>query len=204
MEQTETWAVVVAAGSGSRFGGPKHALLLGGVPLWSIARDRLLAGGVDGVVVVGDVEGGVPGGRRRQDSVSNGLAAVPGCAQWILVHDAARPVASADLVGRVISRLQEGDMDGVVPAVPTRDTMKQVDGDLVIATVDRAALVAVQTPQGFGAAALRRAHKLVGVDVTDDSQMIELSGGAVVIIPGEPENVKVTFPGDLARITGAL
>jgi len=180
MEQTETWAVLVAAGSGSRFGGPKHSLLLDGAPLWSIARDRLLAGGVDGVVVVGDVEGGVPGGSRRQDSVNN------------------------DLVRLVISRLQEGDVDGVVPAVPTRDTMKQVDGDLVVATVDRASLVAVQTPQGFGADALRRAHQIVRVDVTDDAQMIELSGGAVVIVPGEPENSKVTFPGDLERIAEAL
>lgn len=200
MEQTEIWAVVVAAGSGSRYGGPKHSLLLDGAPLWSIARDRLLAGGVDTVVVVGDVEGGVPGGERRQDSVSNGLEVVPDSARWILVHDAARPAASADLVGQVISRLRQGDVDAVVPAMPTRDTMKEVDGDLVIATVDRVSLVAVQTPQGFGADALRRAHRVVTVDVTDDAQMIELSGGVVAIIPGESENFKVTFRSDLERM----
>jgi 2-C-methyl-D-erythritol 4-phosphate cytidylyltransferase/2-C-methyl-D-erythritol 2,4-cyclodiphosphate synthase len=204
MEQTETWAVVVAAGSGLRYGGPKHSLLLNDEPLWSIARDRLLAGGVGNVVVVGDVPGGIPGGRRRQDSVNKGLEAVPDSARWILVHDAARPAASADLVRHVISRLQEGDVDGVIPAVPARDTMKQVEGELVVGTVDRVSLVAVQTPQGFGAKALRRAHQFVDVDVTDDAQMIELSGGKVVVIPGEPENTKVTFAGDLEGIAETL
>ncbi len=191
------WGIVVAAGAGSRFGSPKHVLELDGVALWQRARDDLLAGGVDSVVVVGDVPGGFHGGRRRQDSVAAGLAQVAADAAYVLVHDAARPLAGADVVNAVLERLGQGDVDGVVPAVPVGDTLKRVQGSSVLETVDRSDLVAVQTPQGFRADMLRRAHREVTSDVTDDAQMIEAIGGSVVTVAGSARNLKVTHPADL-------
>ncbi len=198
------WGIVVAAGEGRRFGGPKHARLLAGKPLWEWGRDALSEGGADGVVVVGDVPGGVPGGERRRDSVAAGLAAVPQAADLVVVHDAARPLASADLVRRVVARLGEGGADAVVPVLPVRDTLKEVEGGRVTRTVERAGLVAVQTPQGFVADALRRAHDAGDEEATDDAQLVERIGGAVATVPGEPSNLKVTFPDDLATLAALV
>lgn len=189
--------VVVAAGSGDRFGEPKHAITIKGVPMWELARAALVDGGVDDVVVVGDVPGGVRGGARRQDSVAAGLAAL-GDVAWVLVHDAARPLADRDLVRRVIGRLLEGDVDGVVPVVPVRDTIKRVRGSKVVETIDRSDLASVQTPQGFRGDVLRKAHRTVTDEVTDDARMVELIGGIVATVAGSPANVKVTYPADLA------
>jgi 2-C-methyl-D-erythritol 4-phosphate cytidylyltransferase len=189
--------IVVAAGRGERFGGPKHTLELGGIALWERARRALVAGGVDRVVVVGDVSGGVPGGRRRRDSVAAGLAALPDGARWVLVHDAARPLADADLVARVVERLLRGDADGVVPTVPVRDTLKLVEGERVIETIDRSPLVAVQTPQGFRMPVLRAAHAEVEGDASDDARIVEQWGGRVVAVAGDPLNLKITYPADL-------
>lgn len=208
MGTTETvrdfWGIVVAAGSGSRFGSPKHSLELAGRPFWQWGRDVLLAGGAGDVVVVGDVPGGLAGGARRRDSVGIGLAAVPGRVRFVLVHDAARPLAGAALVERVIARLRRGDVDGVVPAVPVRDTVKRTDGDRVIATVDRAGLLAIQTPQGFRRDALVAAHNALAGDTTDDAALVERTGGVVVTVPGDPTNVKVTYPGDLTVVRALL
>lgn len=191
------WAILVAAGSGSRFGAPKHAVPLAGVELWQRGRDALMAGGVDAVVVVGDVPGGVPGGARRRDSVAAGLRLVPAEVEIVLVHDAARPLASPELVRRVIDRLLESDADAVVPAVPVRDTVKLTLGDQVVRTVDRSHLVVVQTPQGFRTDVLRRAHEIEDGDATDDASMVEELGAGVVTVPGDTRNLKVTFPEDL-------
>ena len=155
------------------------------------------SGGVDEVVVVGEVPGGVAGGPRRRASVANGLEQVPPDVDFVLVHDAARPLASAELVARIIERLRVGDAAGVVPAVPVRDTIKQTAHDAVVVTVDRSALVAVQTPQGFVVSVLRRAHAAGDDDVTDDAMLLELIGEQVVTVPGEPSNLKITFPEDL-------
>ncbi len=198
------WGVVVAAGAGRRFGGPKHEVALGGQPLWARARDALLAGGASGVVLVGPMAGGIPGGARRRDSVAAALAELPAGASTVLVHDAARPLAGPDLVARVLARLGEGDVDGVVPAVPVRDTLKEVDGGRVVRTVDRARLVAVQTPQGFRLAALRAAHASVEGDAPDDAWLVEQAGGAVATVPGDPSNLKVTYPDDLALLEALL
>lgn len=197
------WGILVAAGSGSRFGGPKHTVMLAGKPLWQWARDALIEGGAQGVVVVGDVEGGIEGGPRRQDSVAEGLAHLPPEVTHVLVHDAARPLASPALVERVVSALAAG-ADAVVPAIPVRDTIKRVAEGRVVETVDRTDLVAVQTPQGFTAAALRRAHDSVAVDVTDDASMAEIAGSTVVTVPGEPGNIKVTYPEDLTHAAALL
>ena len=191
------FGVVVAAGRGDRFGGAKHDALIGGLPLWQRARDSLVAGGLDGVVVVGDVPGGIPGGARRRDSVLSGVRALPADADVVLIHDAARPLASPALVAAVRERIERGDVDAVVPGVPIRDTIKRVVGDLVEATVDRSDLMSIQTPQGFVIAALRAAHAADPSDATDDAALIERAGGRVAVIAGEPANLKITFPGDL-------
>lgn len=197
---TDTWGIVVAGGRGERFGGPKQFQLLGGEPLWEWARRALLEGGVHDVVVVGDVDGGVAPGARRRDSVAAGLARVPAGAEYVLVHDAARPLATADLVRRVIDRLRVGDVAGVIPGDPVKDATKRVEGEVVVAAVARDGLVAVQTPQGFVASMLRNAHERVGGDAADDAEMVGEIGGHVVVVPGEVTNIKVTVPADLRLV----
>jgi 2-C-methyl-D-erythritol 4-phosphate cytidylyltransferase len=195
--------IVVAAGRGTRFGGPKHIADLAGEPLWRRARDALLEGGCEYTVVVADLPGAIPGGERRRDSVAAGLRALPEETEFVLVHDAARALAGAGLVRSVIARLQEGGCDGVVPVVPARDTIKQVTGEVVTGTLDRSGLVLVQTPQGFRAAALRAAHAAGSGDAGDDAVLVERNGGRVVTVPGEVTNLKITYPDDL-RLAEAL
>lgn len=191
------WGIVVAAGIGSRFGRPKHELRLQSLPLWEWARRSLLEGGVSEVVVVGLVPGGIPGGDRRRDSVAAGLATVPESIPAVVIHDAARPLAGPDLVRRVLQRLAVGDVAGVVPGIPVRNTLKQVERDRVIATVDRDALISVQTPQGFLTAALRAAHAADDRDASDDASLLERAGASVAWVAGDPGNLKVTYPADL-------
>lgn len=197
------WGIVVAAGTGSRFGQPKHALLLQGRPLWEWARHSLLEGGVSDVVVVGSVLGGIPGGRRRRDSVAAGLGMVPESIEAVVIHDAARPLADPALVVRVLRRLAVGDVAGVVPGVPVRDTLKRVEEDRVLATIDRDDLISVQTPQAFVTAALRAAHAADDADASDDAALLERAGSSVAWVAGDPGNLKVTYPGDL-RILEAM
>ena len=206
------WTIVVAAGSGSRFGGAKQLAPLGGrrVLDWALAAAEAAG---DGVVLVvapeqqAEIEatfsctrGGpvvVTGDRSRSGSVRNGLAAVPPSADVVLVHDAARPLASPELFERVIRAVRDG-ADAVVPGVPVVDTIRHREGGVV----NRDDLVAVQTTQGFRAAALRAAH--VGApDASDDATLVEAAGGKVVVVPGEPENRKITTPVDL-RLAEAL
>jgi 2-C-methyl-D-erythritol 4-phosphate cytidylyltransferase len=158
----------------------------------------------DGVVVVvpaadAEREHGVAGGGTRSASVRNGLAAVPAEADIICVHDAARPLASAELFDSVIDAIVDG-ADGAVPGVPVSDTIKVVDRDglhvRVSATPDRDSLVAVQTPQAFRAAMLRAAHASGG-EATDDAALVELLGGRVVVVEGEASNRKITDRDDL-------
>lgn len=196
----DLWAILVAAGLGARFGGPKHEADLHGEPLWKHAEGALRAAGADEVVVVGEVPGGIAGGPRRRDSVASGLDRVPADVEFVLVHDAARPLASPDLIGRIVDRLRAGDAAGVVPAVPVRDTLKDTADDVVTGTVDRSSLVAVQTPQGFVTEALRRAHATVDDDVSDDATLLEAIGERVVTVPGDPANLKVTYPEDLVLV----
>ncbi|MGI9648518.1 MAG: IspD/TarI family cytidylyltransferase [Acidimicrobiia bacterium] len=196
----ETWGIVVAGGRGDRFGGPKQFELLGGEPLWEWARRSLIDGGVHDVVIVADFDGAAPPGDRRRDSVESGLARVPTGVDFVLVHDAARPLATPDLVRRVIARLEIGDVAGVVPATPIHDATKRVDGERVVAAVTRDDLVTVQTPQGFAAAQLREAHQRIGGDAADDAEMVAEIGGAVVTVPGEVTNLKVTVPSDLRLV----
>lgn len=192
-----TAVVVVAAGRGERFGRPKADLELAGEPLWRHAVSLFGDIGVDRVVLVGDVPGGISGGERRRDSVRAGLAAVED-ARYVLVHDVARPLATPEVVRRVLDRLRAGDVDAVVPAVAVSDTVKRTEGERVVTTIDRSNLVAVQTPQGFRMRALLAAHDSSPVtDATDDAALVEEAGGRVVVVKGDPENLKITWPGDL-------
>ena len=194
------WTIVVAAGAGTRFGGPKQFEVLGDrrVMDWSIAIAREAS---DGVVIVlppevAEKEGGVAGGATRSESVRKGLAAVPKTATIICVHDAARPFANEDDFARVIEAVVSG-ADGAVPAIPVADTIKVVDDTgQVVRTPDRGSLRAVQTPQAFRAEMLRRAHASRG-EGSDDASLVEAEGGKVVVVDGEVLNRKITTRDDL-------
>lgn len=203
------WAVIVAAGWGERFGGPKQFSDLGGARLVDHAIATASAA-CDAVVLVvpdatdwqgAEVAALVTGGASRAESVRAGLAAVPGTAEVVVVHDAARPLATADLFASVIAAVRAG-ADGAVPGLAVADTLKRVDDVRVTATVDRVGLVAVQTPQAFAAGMLRAAHA-TRADATDDATLVETIGGTVVVVPGDPRNLKVTGPADL-MIAAAL
>lgn len=201
------WVVVVAAGSGDRFGGPKQWAPLAGrrVVDWSVAAARAAPSCVGVVVVVPEadaadveVEGAdvvVAGGATRSASVRAGLAAVPGEVDVVVVHDGARPLASTALVEAVVAAVRAG-ADAALPGLPVTDTVKRVAGVDVTGTVQRDGLVTVQTPQGFAAASLRRAHA-GEPEATDDGALVEAIGGRVVVVPGDPENIKLTDAGDL-------
>ncbi len=200
------WVIVVAAGTGSRFGGAKQFASLGRETV--LARSvRTAAGCADGVVVVAADDlfdrtqtetyavapeaRVVVGAATRAGSVRNGLAAVPSDATIVLVHDAARPFASPPLYAAVIAAVEAG-ATVVVPAIAVVDTIRSLDG----VVVDRDRLVAVQTPQGFRAEALRAAH--VGApEATDDASLVEADGASVAVVPGDPTNLKITTPTDL-------
>ena len=197
------WTIVVAAGSGARFGGAKQLELLGDRTVRQWAEDAARAAG-DGVVVVvpepapgvGLGAGEVVGGATRSASVRNGLAALPGEVDIVLVHDAARPFASPGLFAAVVAAVDAG-ADAAVPGIAVADTIKQVTADgVVVTTPDRSHLVAVQTPQAFRADVLRKAHAR-GDDGTDDASLVERMGGYVVVVPGEALNRKITVPDDL-------
>lgn len=198
------WAVVVAAGQATRFGRPKQYQVLGGrrVLDWSLAAAREVGDGVVLVVPPGaeaDPEPGadavVAGAATRSGSVRRGLAWVPPGADVVVVHDAARPFADASLFRAAVDAVA-GGADGAVCAVPVTDTVKKVAAARVVATVDRSGLWAVQTPQAFRADVLRRAHA-DGGEATDDAALVEEAGGRVVVVPGDPRNLKLTRPEDL-------
>jgi 2-C-methyl-D-erythritol 4-phosphate cytidylyltransferase len=192
-----TWAVVVAAGSGRRFGGAKQYERLGDrrVLDWSLAA----VAAADGIVVVtgpdapeeGAAAATVTGGATRSASVRAGLAAVPEEADVVVVHDAARPLATPALFAAVVAAVEAG-ADAALPAVGVVDTIRHRDGH----PVDRDDLLAVQTPQAFAAAALRAVHR-GGPEATDDASLVAAAGGTVVVVEGERRNLKITGPDDL-------
>jgi 2-C-methyl-D-erythritol 4-phosphate cytidylyltransferase len=204
---------VVAGGSGSRFGGPKQFLLLAGRPVaaWSVAAARTVADGVVLVVPAGadDSDSGAPGpstmgadrvvvgGSSRAGSVRAGLAAVPEDAAVIVVHDAARPLATPALFAAVVDAVRSDGADGAIPVLPLSDTLKRTSEGRVLSTVDRAGLATTQTPQAFVAARLRAAHRGDG-EATDDAGLLELEGATVRTVPGDPRNLKLTRAEDLA------
>jgi 2-C-methyl-D-erythritol 4-phosphate cytidylyltransferase len=223
--KSSTWAIVVAAGSGTRYGGQKQFATIAGRTVVALAVESVAAN-VDGVVLVlprdlvgtGDLStedspdaallaelgvstgGGtavmVTAGRpSRAGSVRAGLERVPDDCGIIVVHDGARPFASPELCRRVLSAVRSGAF-GAVPGLPLADTVKRVRGSEVTGTVDRSELVRVQTPQAFDAQALRLAHE-GEPEATDDAGLLEMSGRPVVVVPGEEHNLKITSPDDL-------
>ena len=205
-----TSAIVVAAGTGTRFGVPKQFETVAGSRLVDRAAEAA-ALACDEVVVVlpagvawdgRPVAAAVPGGSTRSASVRAGLDAIAASATVVVVHDAARPLASPALFDAVIGAVRAG-ADAAVPGLPVSDSVKRVDRDHVVETISRDELVAVQTPQAFRAETLRAAHA-VGGDATDDAALVEAAGGDVVVVPGDPRNLKVTTPDDLVVAAALL
>lgn len=201
--------MVVAAGEGRRFGGPKQFSPLAGrlVVQWSVDAARGVADEVVLVVPPAHLEDPAyhagcthvaPGGSTRAASVRAGLALVAPEADIVVVHDAARPLASPRLFALVVQAVRSG-APGAIPGLAVVDTLKQVEGDRVVATVDRDHLVAVQTPQAFAAEVLRRAHRAGGAG-TDDAALLEAIGEQVVVVPGEARNLKLTDLADRERL----
>lgn len=206
-------ALVPAAGRGVRLGAgtPKALRFLAGEPLLVHAvRGLRSAPSVGPVVVAAPAEDVaavsalltchdvtvVAGGAERQDSVRAALDALPAAVDLVLVHDAARCLTPPDVVERVVAALRAG-AEAVVPVVPVADTLKQVDRDRVLLTVDRAALRAVQTPQGFLRRVLERAHASAADVRTDDAGLVEALGGPVTTVPGDDAAFKITRPLDM-------
>jgi 2-C-methyl-D-erythritol 4-phosphate cytidylyltransferase len=211
-------AVIVAAGSGQRLavGIPKAMVALGDRPIveWAV---RAFSGHPDVVSVVvvapresvaaiSDSLAGraavVAGGATRQESVDLGLAALSADFELVLVHDAARPLVSQDVISTVVAALRAG-ADAVIPVLPVVDTIKRVNAAAqVIGTVDRAELRIVQTPQGFRRDVLVAAHASAKdrgvVDISDDAGLIEGIGRTVQTVPGDERTFKITTPYDLA------
>jgi 2-C-methyl-D-erythritol 4-phosphate cytidylyltransferase len=213
-------ALIMAAGQGERFQGivPKQLALVAGRPMvaWSIERFAACAG-INSVYLVippdqtdawratlaepsGEhVKDLIEGGRRRQDSVKLGLEALPEAVTHVLVHDAARPCLSDDLLVRIIEGLR--GHDAVVPAVPVVDTLVVHTDSQVDAIVDRANIAGIQTPQAFDRQLLLRAHRKAyadGLELSDDGSLVLALGEAVKTVPGDPKNVKVTYSEDIA------
>lgn len=218
-----TWAILVAAGAGERLGldRPKAFAPLKGRPLLAESLERLdLSDWVDAIVVVAPpgweepaiilseelvtskVAAVVTGGATRADSVRIGVSEVPADALVVLVHDAARPLVTDDVIGRLLGALGEG-ADGAVPGLPLHDTVKRVDRGWVGETLPRDTLVASQTPQAFVAGSLRRALA-PGDDATDCAALVEASGGRVRVVEGDPRLLKVTTTADLELVESWL
>ncbi|MBE1486554.1 2-C-methyl-D-erythritol 4-phosphate cytidylyltransferase [Plantactinospora soyae] len=208
--------LVPAAGAGVRLGpgGPKALRRIGGEPLLVHAVRRIAAARSVHTIVVaappGDVRAVrellapvaelivVPGGATRQESVAAALAAVPPGPEIVLVHDAARALTPAILVESVAAAIRGGE-DAVIPVLPVVDTIKEVSADgVVLGTVDRSALRAVQTPQGFRRSVLAAAHAAAVDPLTDDAGLVEKQGVRVACVPGSEYALKITRPFDLA------
>jgi 2-C-methyl-D-erythritol 4-phosphate cytidylyltransferase len=224
MEGARAVAVVVAAGSGTRLGrGPKALLTIGGRSLVAVAVERALSSpSITGVVVVAPpgfearvrealapIAGSsvvVTGGETRQLSVSAGLKAVDVDADVVVVHDAARPFASANLFTAVVDAVVAG-ADAAVPVLPLVDTVKHVRDGSIVGTEPRDGLALAQTPQACRLQLLRDALAKAeesGLDLTDDAGLLEWAGATVRTVPGEPENFKITTAVDLARADAIL
>ena len=220
------WAVLAAAGSGDRLGGnrPKAFARLGDEPLLAQSLKRLDdSDWVDFIVVAAPpgwedpaillaeelgcskVSACVTGGATRGESVARALAEVPEDAAVVLVHDAARPLVSDEVIERVLTALNEG-WDGALPGLRLADTIKRVDDEgRIVETLNRDELRAVQTPQAFVALVLRDAYAKGDVAVaTDCSFLVEARGGRIKVVEGDPKLIKVTDAADLGRIAALL
>jgi 2-C-methyl-D-erythritol 4-phosphate cytidylyltransferase len=223
------WAILAAAGRGDRLGldRPKAFAALNDRPLVAESLERLDASDwIEGIVVAappeweepcilvaeevaaGKVAATVTGGESRSESVRAALAEVPPEATVVLVHDAARPLVTDEVIERVITGLADG-WDGAVPALPIADTVKRIEGEAVVETLERDGLVTVQTPQAFVASALRDALSDPTLQQTvakslDCASLVEARGGRIRVVEGDPHLLKVTEPGDLELVASWL
>ncbi|SDU78827.1 2-C-methyl-D-erythritol 4-phosphate cytidylyltransferase [Arcanobacterium phocae] len=213
-------AVITAAGSGTRLGAqcPKALVEIDGTPLVVHAVRTVVETGITDCIVTvpqgyedefGQVFDDaqievrvVIGGATRQDSVARGLAQVQ--TQSVLVHDAARALTPTDMITRVVHAVDQGAI-AAIPVLPVVDTIKCVNKNKVLKTLDRSQLRAVQTPQGFDTDLLRRAHKFgerlsaaESSAAPDDAALVELMGNDVVVVDGSADALKITTPFDLA------
>jgi 2-C-methyl-D-erythritol 4-phosphate cytidylyltransferase len=211
---SHTAAVIVAAGKGERLGSPKQFLPLGGIPilLWSVrAFESHPRVGELVIVLPAPVATDPPewlrgervtccaGGSTRRESAGCGIRAVSREARIILVHDAARPFASHELIDRVISAAIE--TRAALPVLPVVNTIKRVEARGVVETLPREGLGGAQTPQGFEAGLIRTLHDRAsreGTAASDDAALCELEGHPVAVVEGDPWNLKITTPADLA------
>jgi 2-C-methyl-D-erythritol 4-phosphate cytidylyltransferase len=214
------WAIVVAAGQGVRLGDdgvPKAFRPLAGLPMYVHSLRALEAvPSIAGIVLVvpanwleyamehcfGEATRATieitPGGETRQASVRAGLDVVPADAERIIVHDAARPLVTPELIEACLAAVK--DATGAISAVPLADTLKRTKGTVIETTVARDELWRAQTPQAFTASSLRAAHERArdgGVEATDDAALVEQAGGRVVIVQGDERNIKITTPAEL-------
>ena len=214
-----TVAVVTAAGSGERLGAgmPKAFVDLGGRTMLECAVDGLIASGVidrvvvatpadrvdESAILLGERATVVEGGSERHESVRRALEVI-GDPEFVLVHDAARPLTPIESIRRVVGALRDG-MLAVIPVLPVADTIKAVDANgVVLGTPERAGLRAVQTPQGFEAALLRRAYEhCAGFAGTDDASLVENLGTPVHTVAGDALAFKITTALDL-RLARAM
>ena len=203
------WGIVVAAGRGDRFGAPKQFCDLLGTRV--VDRSVATAAGVcDAVVVVlpdatpwdgPGVDAAVVGGATRSESVRAGLAAVPDDVDVVVVHDAARPLASRELFLAVIAAVRDG-ADAAVPGVAVADTLKRVDGARVVETVRATTWSRRRLRRRFARACC--APRTRRGDASDDAALVEAAGGRVVVVPGDPANLKITTPADLVVAAASL
>ena len=206
-------AILVAAGSGTRFGTetPKQFVMVAGKPVIRHAAEALAAHAcmvqpVGEAILIDPALQGVarclpviPGGETRQDSVRAGLEALaPHHPDSVLVHDAARPVIPQGTVPALLAALKEAT--GAIPAAPVADTLKRVMRGVITETVPRSGLFRAQTPQAFRFAALLAAHRSGLTGATDDAYLLEAAGETVEVVPGSDDNIKLTYPEDLIRL----
>lgn len=234
MNDPEIWAIILAAGSGTRLravcGMAKQYICLHGRPLyWRSALAFSHCPPISGIVFVFPREDcqreeqriaglahelALPwkiaaGGAERSVSARNGLACVPRTCKKVLVHDAARPFVTPQLIQRVLKGL-DGDVSGVAPAIAVTDTIKMAQAEnphLVECTLPRARLRAIQTPQAFDAEILRQAHRYGEerrIMATDDASLLEAMGARVEMVAGDAANIKITRPEDLGSLAEGL
>lgn len=213
--------ILPAGGSGTRLGArtPKQFLEIGGASILALTAGRFARHPRVAEIVVAAPRGHlarterllrrhvpasrlvvVAGGAERQDSVAAGLRAVPPARAMVIVHDAVRPFVTRALIDAVLAAARASG--AAICALPIAETVKRVDDGLVEATVERAGLWAVQTPQAFRAEVLREAHDKArrdGLVGTDEAMLVERLGHGVRVVRGRPENVKITTPDDLRR-----
>lgn len=214
-------AVIVAGGIGSRMQAPekKQYLNLAGLPLLChtlMAFDRCAdldqiclvvpeedlekckEDVLEPLSLVHDIQL-VAGGKRRQESVVNGLNSLTAKSGIVMIHDGVRPFVRSSLIERCLAGVQA--TGACIPAIPATDTLKQVDANgVIVRTVARQTIRLAQTPQTFSIDLIRRAHHHVArkdVEVTDDASVAEQFGTSVIVVPGDPDNIKITTPHDL-------